>query len=176
MSWITENPFWIYSTGILLGIFLSVGFYVSRNKSFLWGIGLIIALMLGAFTIEQVVVTDREEVQVLTHQLARDVRNNDMQAILQKIPASQRETREAIKRLMPYCEFTLCRVTQAPKFRVLTKTEAEVEFPVWVSAKDSRHGSGSSKVEIKLVLEKKGNRWMVMDYGYRLPGQSEYRR
>jgi len=174
MTWITENPFWLCTTGILLGVFFFVLFVHTQNRRFLL---LTIAagiFTIGSFTVEQLIVTDREAINSLIYKLARNVKENDVQAILDSLAPENTEVRGQVNQLMPACEFRICRVTQRPTVMYIRKSDAEIQFPVFAQVHQSPYGAGTSKVDVKLQLEKREGRWLIKDYGYRLPGEEEY--
>ncbi len=175
MSWITENPYWLCGAGLFgLVISLILYFHLQNTKLLIFAAASIIFVVF-AFVTESLIVTDREILENVVHELARDVRNNDMQAILNRIPEDKKNVRRDVEFLMPKCEFTACRASK-PTILGLTDRQAELDVPVMVSAKYSTEGTGTAPVRVFLKLEKRGGEWKIIDYGYKLKGQSEFRR
>ncbi len=176
MTWITENPFWLCATALFLVVIFGFLYHQTQNGRF--ALFAIIALVsgFGFFLVEKMIVTDREGVERLVKELAWNVRNNNMQGVLDRVAPGNPEVTSDIEWLMPQCEFTTCFVSQRPVFSHLSETSAIVEFPVLVSVRESPEGKGNGKVDIKLDLIKIGGQWKIKNYEYRPPNSSRYRR
>ena len=112
----------------------------------------------------------------MVKKLAWNVRNNDMNGVLESVAPGDPTVTRDIKRLMPQCDFTTCFVSQKPTINHLSDTNAEVEFPVFVSVRESPYGKGNGKVDVKLDLVKMGGEWKIKDYSFRTPNSSKYSR
>lgn len=176
MTWITENPFLIVLTTLFLGVVLIILFFQTRKKLFLILAGLMGVIAVASVVVEQMIVTEKEQVEALVQKLADNVRDNDMEGILDSIVPEAKQTRTSVERLMPSCDFTTCAANRKPEFDVIDESSMTIYFPVFVRVNESPYGPGQSPVDIKLDLVKRNGKWMIEDYGFKLPTESDYHR
>ena len=176
MTWITESPWLLCSSALFLTIVFGLLYYHTQNGKFFLFAGIAAASGIAFFLLERAIVTEREGVQALVKNLAWNVRNNNMEGVLQHVAPGDPTVKRDIERLMPQCDFTTCFVSQSPVFQHLGENSASIEFPVLVSVRDSPYGKGNGKVDIRLDLVKIDSEWKIKDYAFRTPNSSKYGR
>ena len=70
MSAIYESPIPVLVLGLVVGSVLGVGYLNTRNRGFLVGVGVVIAIAIAAIALERSVKTDREQIAETLDQLA----------------------------------------------------------------------------------------------------------
>jgi hypothetical protein len=168
MSWFVESP-WpavLFCTLLLLGCGV---LFVRTGK--VWVIGLMaasVALMAGLVVVEQIIVTDREEVEDTLHGVAENLAANNVPAVLAAFSPKCPGLREA--------ESILNRVTVQTAVvgadlevninQLTSPPTALAYFTGRVQARD-KHGSIPYENYIrkfKVRLERHGDRWLIADY------------
>ncbi|MBN2291298.1 MAG: hypothetical protein JXM70_02670 [Pirellulales bacterium] len=165
MSTFLENPYPVLVVGVLALAFLFAMFYNLQKKVLLIPIVVVLVLTIGGVLIEQVVVTEREEVEATIDQIAAALRANDAPAVLSHLSSSAYESRRraewALERIqvndakVSGLEITINSLTSPPSAKatftgVIKFDDRKQEFP---------YQSYMSKFTI--TLRKEGDRWMV---------------
>ena len=135
MHWLTENPTPLVCIGIVLIFCLVALFFYSPNKKLILPIGIAFLLAIIPIVIDALVETEREQLQRTVREMARQVRANDIEGLLDFIHPDARTTRYRIENEMPQYKFSACSVSG---FKSITIDEsnpdqAEVRFSVFVN-------------------------------------------
>lgn len=101
MNVLFENPLPIYAVGAVLATLCGLVFLARRNlASLLALIGVLLLTMLLAL-VEQMVVTDREQVETALYELMAAVEANDVSEVLSLIDPAATKMRGDVEELMP---------------------------------------------------------------------------
>lgn len=179
MYWLTENSFPIVMIGILfVGASFGFGFILQQRKLF-WAGCVSLLITIALVTTEQLVVTDNEQIQSQIYQMARCVRRNDVEGLLEYTSAvpGKEGARRRVQSEMPNYHFQGCQV------RALTIEfdefggGATAYFTVWVNVDTNligdRVGTGAEKVILKFEKESDGV-WRVVHLDH-MPAMSGVR-
>jgi hypothetical protein len=174
MLWLYEQPLVIVALGVALILALGAAWSASGRKELLIASGLAFVLLVAGLIVEKVVVTDREAVRATVLRIARDVQNNNRQAVLSHIYSGSPQLKRQAEGELPKYHFTELRITRIHLIDVDRQAEprsAIIEFNVI--------GSGSERggVEIEHIaqwvklhmLREKDGRWTVADYEHDSP-------
>jgi hypothetical protein len=101
MTWLLENPVPIWTVGAALGIFAGLVFLTWRTMSSLLVLSGLVGITLLLALLEWLVVTEREEVELATHQLAAAVEANDLPALLTFLAPTGKQVRHDAEALLP---------------------------------------------------------------------------
>jgi uncharacterized transporter YbjL len=171
MTWLFEQPLAIVALGVALLVAVGVAWSATGRKELLYGLGVVLALLVAALVVEQLVVTDREAIRATLQQIARDVQSNNHRALRRHIHSAAAELRQKADAELPRYRFTECRVTRIHRLDVNGQAQprqAVVEFNVIASGSfrvDSFEFDDTIPrwVRLHLVREPDG-RWTVTDY------------
>jgi len=174
--WLFDSPIYIVLIGIVLGVFVGVGWTASGRKELLFALGAVVALTVIMLIVERVVITDREAIQATLAEIARDVQANDLQRVVGHIAKGHTSLVQKAQNEMPNYEFTECRVTKIHKTDIDASAEprsAIVEFNVYVDGKFGRGGfemTGPAVrwIQLQMIREEDG-KWRVVDYKHHAP-------
>lgn len=167
MNTLLENPFPIYAGGALLATFCGLVFLARRNlPSLLTLVGAVLLTLVLIIT-ERMVVTDAEEIQVVTETLMVALERNDVPGVIAAIDPAATEVRSHAETLMP-----LVRVsdTGAASIQVVVDATAVPlaavsEFHAKVDGIHTRSGMRLFYFDKVLMnWTKKEGRWLLTDY------------
>jgi len=176
MTWLTEEPLYIFLTGILLVLGFGA-FAMATGRRLLWMIaGVSLAVMVVLLVVESRIVTDREQLNQILDEMTVCVRNNDVQGLMKYGSLSRPETIRRIEKEMPQYQINSVSVfrrkipeidnTQVP---ATAKLEFQVSVNVDASQSQFRY-SGAAMRGVTLFLQKEPDgQWRVTDYSHYEP-------
>jgi hypothetical protein len=112
MNWLFEQPLIIVFLGVAATLVLGALWSATGRKELLIAAGVALVLMAAGLVTEKMIVTDREAIRATLQEIARDVRTNDHQALLQHIDASAPALKQKAKSELPNYKFSECRITR----------------------------------------------------------------
>lgn len=170
--WLTENSMVPMVTGIILSlIFLIVAFNSREKVLYYIAIG-IAALTFATVACEQMIVTDKEEVESLLNQLSRYASNNDLDSILEHISDDKPETKQAAAADMARCTINSCTILGTNYFEGPEPgdSSAEICFAVSVSGTFGNFHEGNGTMKFTVNFDNVGEgEWKITDYRYDQP-------
>lgn len=167
MAFLFENPVPIYALGALLVTFCGLVFLSRRNVPALLGLVGSILLTLILVVVEQVVVTDGEQIESTTAALMAALEENDMPGVLAHISPSATQVRADTENLMP-----LVRVSDTGVGSMNVEVDTSVEPPQASSEFQAKVDGIHTRSGIRLFYfdrvlvnwVKKEGRWLLTDY------------
>jgi len=164
--------------GALLALAVGAGWASTGKRSLLVLLGVVILLMIGGLVAERLVVTDREAIENTLTEIARDVKENDLQALVRHIYSGAPQIKAKAEAELPNYTFKDCRVTKIHSTDVDPTVEprsAIVEFNIIAEGSFREGGLEYTDriprwVRLHMVQEKDG-RWTVQDYKHEQPQQ-----
>lgn len=174
MSWLLENPVMISIIGVVAAIVLGVAWLQTGKHTILYGIVAVLVFTLVGLVIERMVETDTEAVEGLLTQIARDVQQNDIQAILAHIDPSATFVRAQAEGELPKYKFSEVNIKSNLTITFdnpSDPTEAVTKFNVVVAGS---HRDGSIEMwrvprYAIVTFRKSGERWKVVAYEHHDP-------
>lgn len=176
MTWIFDQPLYIVILGIVLGVLVGAVWTMTGRKEALFALAGVVVLTLVMLVVERWVVTDAEEIHSTLAEIARDVKANDMDALVRHIARSNPGLIDQAQAEIPNYKFTDCRVTKIHEIDIDSSAEprsARVEFNVTVDGAFRYEGTELSGrfarwVQLQLVREADGQ-WRVENYRHADP-------
>ena len=169
MAWILENPVPIWATGAVLGTLAGLVFLTRRTL-----VSLLVLIGIVGFTLllalmEQLVVTEREEVERATYQLAAAIEANDLDAILTFLAPTAGKVRSDAQALLARLQVAKAHVGGTLRVEIDASgtggQDATSRFRALVDAVDRR---GGMKIvyydEVQLHWARQDERWLVTSY------------
>jgi hypothetical protein len=172
MTWLIEDPLPIMVMGVILGVIVAVGFIKTGQRWLIAALAGVVLLAIAVLAIEQMVVTDREEVELVLFEIAAAVERNDIDAALLHIspdaPGVHRANTEL--RRITFREVDIKPNLEIEVFPDRTPPEAQTRFNVVVIA-DVGIGGGADRYPryVEATFVKEGERWVVRDYDHYEP-------
>jgi len=167
MTTLLEDPVPICAVGAVLATICGLAFLARRNLPSLMAlVGVVLASLL-LVLVEQLVVTDREEVETAVDELMLAIEENDLPAVVATIDPAAVEVRSDAESLMPQVRIE---DTGSSSLRVEVNTDAEGTTAVakFRGKVDGIHKSSGQRVfyfeEVHLFWIKRDQRWLVTDY------------
>ena len=101
MNWLLQNPLIIVVTGLIIEVLLFLALQQSGKKSVAWLMAGVAVLTAGLISLERWVVTPEEAIRAKLYEIAADLQNNDVEAVIAHISRrateQQEEARKRIK-------------------------------------------------------------------------------
>lgn len=175
MTWLLENPVPIWAVGIALGTLAGLVFLTRRTFVWLFVFVAIVGLTLLLALLEWLVVTEREEIELATHQLAAAVEANDLAAVLGMLAPTARQVRADAQTLLPRLQVAKAHVAGTLHVEVDTTAspeKASSRFRALLDAVDRREGMKIVYYdEIQLNWVRENQHWLVTSYTAKRRGQ-----
>lgn len=181
MSWIFESPILISVLGAIGAMVLAIAWASSGKRETAIIAGVWVGLVFVMLLVERLVVTDREQIQILVQDITNDAKSNDPKRLTQHIHSAAQTLLTRANTELPNYNFTMLRITKIHSVEVtgnkVPKT-AVVDFNV--VAAGSFSVAGEQRFEftrdeplyrnIKLFLRQEADgKWRVEDYQHANP-------
>jgi hypothetical protein len=179
-----EQPLAVVILGVVLGLGVGLAWTSTGRREWLFALGAVAVLTIAGLIVERAVVTDKEAITATLNEIARDVKSNNVRALLKHIASKATEVQQQAETEMPRYKFDECRVTRVHNIDIDVSSEprsAIVEFNVIAAGSFSEGGfvlSGEQIyrwVKLQMVRESDG-RWKVQSYEHAEPKQFMYNR
>lgn len=161
-----ENPLVLgLAGGVATAIALAIWIQGSQRPA-MYSAVVLAVLTLILVEINVYVQTDRERVQVLIHQVAKDIQNNDLEKILSVIHPNAPQLVRAANDASRNFKFSVARVTGIKQIQVdrqANPPKATAEFYVVVNA-SVRGTAVGGRGFVRVTLLKSNDRWLVQEY------------
>ena len=176
MTWLLENSVPIWTVGAALGIFAGLVFLTRRTLSSLLVLVGLVGITLLLALLEWLVVTEREEVELATHQLAAAVEANDLPVLLAFLAPTGKQVRHDAEALLP--RFQVAKTHVGGQLHVEVDTavdprQAISRFRALFDAVDRRTGMKIVYFdEVQLHWIHQDERWLVTAYTAKFRGKT----
>jgi hypothetical protein len=169
MSVLVENPLAIAVGGGVLATLALVVFLARRSLASLLTLGGILAATVLLILIEQLVLTDQEQVEIGLASVLAAVEANNMPAVLNWIDPAAVSVRADVQALMPLVKVDKARSMGDLEITVDQSGNAPSAMSRFRAFLDGVHGSSGMRVayfnqQVDLQWIKRGNRWLIDAY------------
>ena len=180
MSYLLEQPLAVVIVGVIAALGTGIAWTSTGRKEWLIGLGAIVLLTIAGLVVEQLVVTDREAIELTLREIARDVESNNLPAVLKHVSSGNPELTRQASAELPNYRFDECRITKVNEMDIDSSAEprsALVEFNVVASGSFQQGGMELSdqgiprRILLQMVREKDGQ-WRVQGYAHGSPLES----
>jgi hypothetical protein len=177
MNWLFDRPATIAFLGAALCIPIAIAWVMTGKKQVLYALGAAFTVMVALLITERMVVTDREAIEAMLPQLARDVQNNDLPKVATHVYSGAPTLKQKVQGELHNYHFTECRITKLLEIKINEQAEprsAEVSFLAAAAGDFKAEGTSFSfakeapirrHVTLQLRRENDG-RWTVEDYSH----------
>lgn len=180
MSGIFENPFPLIVIGVITAIISGGMWLQTGRKSALYATLVLVVLMIGLVIVAQLVESERERVSRTLHQIAREVEQNDVEAVLSHVHPNAPQVRAQAAAELPTYTFQsvdIKRNLEITIFSERTPPQAVARFNA-VAVLSDRSGLINNRHVPRFVVvtfEQDNDEWKVVDYEH-LDPQVGYQR
>ena len=172
MSGLFEEPVLPVVLGIITAVILGFAWLQTGKRPFIYGLVIAILLTILVVVVERVVVTDREAVDSVLRQAAREVERNDLAGVLRFVHAQAPEIRAQAEAEFPKYRFESVSIKNNLKITLnqpKNPTEAEATFNVMVIG-SNREGTIEHRRVARYVIvtfRKESDAWKIFSYEHR---------
>lgn len=170
MTWLVEEPVYIAILGIITIAFLVFAWMQTGYRWMMHATLAVVALTIGLLLLENLVETDKEQVEAELHRIARDVETNDLDKILPHVYSGAPETLAEARAEFPRYTVSDVNIKRNLEIEIIegeSPPKAEVSFSVTVHVRDRRSGGtdyGTIPRFVRATLRKEAGRWKVAAY------------
>ncbi len=172
---VLENPAPIWAVGAVLTTLAALVFLARRNLPSLFALLGVVLLTLLLVLVEQIIVTQREEVEAAIDRLAAAVEANDLPAVLAHLdPTAIKPTTDA-KTLLPRLKIAKAHVAGTLSIDMdhsAMPPRATSRFRALLDAVDRKSGMKIVYFdEVEIIWARKDDRWLATDYTAKASGR-----
>ena len=169
MTWVLEEPIYIIILGVVLMLFLGYALMQTGYRALFHALLAVAALTVGLLILEQVVQTDKEQVEAALEEMARDVEANDHEAIFAHIYSGAPELLKRAKREVLQYTFEDVDIKNNVEIQFVEgerPRKALVSFNVVVDVDymGMHHRRAPSFIEVTLIME--DGKWRVAEFSH----------
>ena len=174
LTTLLENSLPIYAVGAVLATLCGLAFLARRNlASLLALIGVVVISLLLVLT-EQMVVTEREEVEQALQQLMAAIESNSVSDVLALVDPAAAQMRGDVEKLMPEANIEDTGAT-AVKIDIHASTQPLTATARFRGRVDGVHRRSGQRVfyfdEVEMSWIKRADRWLVEGYAAQWRGK-----
>jgi hypothetical protein len=168
MSWLIEDPSWVWVVGGFVAAALLMAFWSSGRGVFLTWFGAVVFLVLALLLIERYVVTDRELIEETIYGAAAAVEANDIERTLSYFSPTAEPLRALVRRRMGSLE-VLDAAVAGLKIELGTADtrRSTAKFLGRLEVRSSSVPRNHIPIRMTVALVKEGERWLVESYELR---------
>jgi len=172
MSTLLEDPTGVIVFGVLTEVVLGIVLFCTQRGAVLWMMLGVALLTAGGIWLERYVETDREKVEAVVEGVARAVRHNDKQGVLDRLapvadaPATK-ELRQLVEWAFHVVRFTDARITQLDIDVDGTTAEAQLTGMVWFEAVRVDTPRNNYPFPCTVHFRRYGQKWQITDFAWR---------
>ena len=169
MSWLTENPLWLITCGLVVtSFFYALARFRSKQNLYRRLTVAALTITLIGVVFEQLYVTDREQLESAMYSLANGVRSNNAQHVIRHVSETRPDVIQRISDEMSHLRFDECSIISidAIKINPRSRTQAAIEFQLFVNidAREKYMCRAKGTRRVRFHFEKEP------DLGWRLVG------
>ncbi len=181
MTWLDQNAIWLVLACVIAAAILVGGWLQTGRRALVAAAALPVLLALAVLLVQQLVVTDREQVEATLHEIAGHVRRNDLDAVLRYVDPQSPRVADQARAEFPRYEFdevTIKRNLEIAVDRQHQPPKAVAEFNVTVVVSEKSGAFQNQRVPRFAVVTflLRDGKWRVADYEHHPPTQSMLRR
>lgn len=173
MSWIFEEPLYIAILGLTTLAFVGFAWMQTGSRTLLHAAIGTVALTLGLLLMEHLVQTDAEQIEATIRHIARDVQQNDHEAVCAHIDPAAQETLALAKRELPRYQFSRATVKRNMEIVLDQRANpptAHASFNARVDVREADSGHLWREAGfVEVVMRKVNGQWMVAGCRYQEP-------
>ena len=169
MTWLFEDPTLLIVAGVLIEGLLAVVFVNTRQLKVAGVMAGVLALVLAGLAVEQLVVTDYEQIEAALDGTARSLRANDIPGVLAHIDPQAAGMRQSAEAALSRARITDAKVKDlhVQFHRLTSPPTAEAEFIGNIKGSfqmgiDTGEGTVIRRFRIQFV--RRGDRWLMTGY------------
>ena len=167
MTWVIEQPLYLIILGLVGVVGFGFGWIQTGYRALLYlAVGSAVCAA-GLLLLERFVVTDAEQVEAALHQIADDIENNDLPAVLAAIHPDAVETRQRAAAEFPNYEIDYVDIKSNLKVDFkddVVPPKALATFNVTVKGRERSFGPFNVPRFVEVTLVKVDDRWLALDY------------
>ncbi|HEX3657800.1 MAG TPA: hypothetical protein VHY91_20815 [Pirellulales bacterium] len=164
MTWLTEDPFWAVALAACALLVILLIMFATGHWALWKPAAGVVLLALAVVVVERLVVTDREQVELVIDQAVQAALHNDMPGIEALIEPQANQLRRQIRSELAHARITQLRVTHEV-VRVDHNTvppTAEADLIVRLSAQQGRGPiEDAPPIALKVQFSKSTGAWLV---------------
>ena len=170
MSWLFEDPTLVIASGALIEALLVVALVKSGRAPLIFAMIGVLILALGGVFIEQVVVTEREQVEAALEGVSQALEANDVQGVLAWIDRDAVSLRAEVRDKVPQAHISEVRLfdLRINVNHYVTPPTAQADFTGRIRGTYRGEGraSGDGMVLRRLTVDfrQQGDRWVITGY------------
>lgn len=164
MNWVFESPLTILMLGALCVVGLGVAWLKFGRGQLLVGAVAALAITAVLLLVEQMTITDREQIRRLIEQAVSDVESNDASAVLSHIHSRAQTLRDGAQSGMRQYRFkqVIARSPDIAVDRSKSPATARIEFHVNVTAIQLSYGQAQFPGFVEADLELENGHWRLV--------------
>ena len=171
MTTILENPFPAVLIGALMTLILLGGWMQTAKRWLLVLAVLVIFITVGLVILERNVVTDREQITITLHDIARLVEKNNVDEAVGYVHSQAKEVRERAAAELPKYEFRVVEIKRNLEIEVFPdhqppKAVAEFNVRVEATVKNGTYSGEAIRFCIVTFYQEPDGSWRVADYSH----------
>jgi len=171
MTWLYENPLRIVLIGGLLTTIFAASWVRTGQARLLYAAIAVLVLTAAALVVERLVLTDREQVDITLHEIARLVEANDIEATLKYASTRLTAVRAQAAAELPQYRFREVSIKNNLTIKVFPKhipPKAVAEFNVGVllTSKDGLFSDFPVQRFVEVTLYQEEGHWRVGGYAH----------
>ena len=181
MNWLDQNAVWlvllcVVAVGVLAGGWLRTG-----RRALAFAAIIPILLAVSVLVVQQLVVTDREKVEATLEEIARQVRNNDLDGLLRYVDPQSPDVADRARQELPRYEFDEVIIKRNLEIHVdlnhdPPKAVAEFNVTVVVSEKSGTFQNQRIPRFAIVTFYLRDGRWRLASYEHHPPQEGMRRR
>ena len=181
MAWLLEKPLFIVVMGLLTAAVLGGLWMQTGRRSVFYALMASLVLTGLLLALERAVETDREQIELTLHRIARDVERNDLEAVLRYVHSEAEWIRRQASDELPRYDFQ--EVNIKPNLRIRFESDknprkAVAEFNAVVVLSERSGFLKDSRIPRFVIVTflQEGGAWRVANYEHHDPREGLTRR
>jgi len=181
MDWLLEKPLVIVLLGLTTAGLCGFLWTQTGRQGALYALLGVLAVTGGLLLVERLVETDREQIDAILHQAAREVERNEIESLMRFTHSRAERMRRQARDELPRYDFDQVSIKSNLVITVRQDRDpltATARFNAVVSASERDGLIKNQRVARYVVVrfEKEGNAWRATDYEHHDPRQGLLRR
>lgn len=169
MSWLFEDPTTLIVAGVLIEGLLAVVLINTRQLKVVLAMVGVLLLILAGVAIEQIVVTDYEQIEAVLDGTARSLRANNVAGVLERIDPQAVEMRQRAEGALSQARITDAHFKDLKVHfkKLASPPAADAEFIANIkgSYRTSIDGGGGTLIRrFRISFRRQGDRWLMTSY------------
>lgn len=167
ITYLFENPVPLLMVGAVAFTFVAVLHYSTRSLGSFLGMVLVGICMLSGLVMEQLVYTEREQVEVVLSGITNAAEANDQPRVLSFLSPTADKTRAMVEKLMPQFEIEKANIMSDIEITLDDEkqpTRATANFRGFFQAQHKGGMAGAKPFPVQVELKKQDKRWLIESF------------